>query len=496
MHTSDSNLPPIQLENSLTRRCEPLVPQVPGRVGMYVCGVTVYDHCHLGHAVPAVVFDAIRRYLEYRGYLVDFVVNFTDVDDKIINRAHAEGSDYLAVSERFIASYFEDMDRLGVRRASLYPRATQHIPEMHEMIRVLMDKGAAYAVEGDVYFDIARFAGYGKLSGRKVEELLAGARIAADSRLRQPADFALWKGAKPGEPGWDSPWGRGRPGWHIECSAMACRYLGQTFDIHGGGLDLVFPHHENEIAQSEAATGQPFARYWMHNGILNLGGQKMSKSIGNVLGLKLLFQKHSPDELRQYLLGTHYRSPQNFEEDGLEKAARAHCRFTNVFERVTRVLAGAGKGAGGSEGQAALAQPLRKATDQAQGRFHQCMSDDFNTGGALGALFELAAELNRSLQSAETDGLSEGLAAPVRQARATLSELLGVLGFSTAPAAAPAAARSSKLTGKLVELLVELRLDARKAKDFALADTIRKRLSELGVELKDSPTGTTYSLKV
>ncbi|MBI4867312.1 MAG: cysteine--tRNA ligase [Candidatus Wallbacteria bacterium] len=497
MQNSDAALPPIQIENSLTRKREPLAAAVPGRIGMYVCGVTVYDHCHLGHAMSAVTFDAIRRYLEFRGYLVDYVYNFTDVDDKILNRAAAEGVDYLTISERYIASFHEDMDRLGVKRASVHPRATRHIPEMLEMIRVLVERDIAYPVDGDVYFDVTRFAGYGKLSGRKVDELVAGARVAADARLRQPADFALWKGAKPGEPGWESPWGKGRPGWHIECSAMSMKYLGKCLDIHGGGLDLVFPHHENEIAQSEALTGRPFARHWMHNGILNLGGEKMSKSIGNVLGLKLLFQKHSPDALRLYLLGSHYRSPQNFEEDSLDRAGKAHQRFANVFERAGRMLAGAGAGAGSPEAQKQLAEQLSRSSAGARSRFHQHMSEDFNSGGALGALFELAAELNRAMQASESDGLGAGLAAAVREARSSLEELLGVLGIGTGLSTPTLeAAAGSGLIPKLIEFLLELRLDAKKSKNFTLADSIRKRLAELGVELKDTATGTSYTTPV
>ena len=483
-------LPPIRLTNSLSGRLEPLTTATPGRVSMYVCGVTVYDHCHLGHAMSAVCFDAIRRYLEYRGYLVDYICNFTDVDDKIIRRAEAEKSGWLEVAERYIASYLDDMDRLNVKRATLYPRATAHIPEMLALIQRLVDNGTAYPVDGDVYYDVSKFAGYGKLSGRKVEELLAGARVEADARLRHPADFALWKSSKPGEPSWDSPWGPGRPGWHIECSAMSTRYLGDTFDIHGGGLDLVFPHHENEIAQAEAATGKPFATHWMHNGILNLGGAKMSKSIGNVLGLKLLFEKHPADALRHYILGSHYRSPQNYEEGALDKAQRAHAHFDNVFERLDRSLA-AGPAASGIDPGEAMSAAVVRAT----AKFHDCMSEDFNTAGALGALFELAGDLNSALQEVETKGLAENAAAPAARARAALAELLGVLGFRTGqPRQRAETQGASELTGKLVQLLVDLRLEARKSKNFTLADGIRQKLSELGVELKDTAGGTTFKL--
>jgi cysteinyl-tRNA synthetase len=440
--------------------------------------------------MSAVCFDAIRRYLEFRGYLVDYICNFTDVDDKIIRRAEAEKVESIAVAERFIASYLEDMDRLNVKRATMYPRATTHIPEMLALIQRLVDNGTAYPVDGDVYYDVTKFAGYGKLSGRKVPELQAGARVEADSRLRHPADFALWKSSKPGEPSWDSPWGPGRPGWHIECSAMSTRYLGDTFDIHGGGLDLVFPHHENEIAQAEAATGKPFAMQWLHNGILNLGGAKMSKSIGNVLGLKLLFEKHPAEALRHYILGSHYRSPQNYEDGALDKAERAHSRFDNVFERLDRALAAGPASAGAEQGEAMAA-----AAERATAKFHECMSEDFNTAGAIGALFELAGELNSALQEVETRGLSEKALAQAAHARAVLAGLLGVLGFRTGqPRPLVEAQGSSELAGQLVQVLVDLRLEARKSKNFALADGIRQKLAEVGVELKDTATGTTFKL--
>ncbi len=486
-------LPAIELENSLTRKRERLEPAVPGRISMYVCGMTVYDDCHLGHAMSAVCFDMIRRYLEHRGFLVDYVVNFTDVDDKILARASREEVDFLTVSERFIDNYFSDMDRLNVKRATIYPRATRHIPEMLRMIGDLVDRDIAYPVDGDVYFDVTRFDDYGKLSGRKVEELLAGARIEADTRLRQPADFALWKGAKDGEPGWESPWGTGRPGWHIECSAMASRYLGQTFDIHGGGLDLLFPHHENEIAQSEAHAGVPFARYWLHNGILNFSGSKMSKSIGNVLGIKRLLKTHDPDAIRLYLLGSHYRQPQSYEDGSLERAGKSLERFVNVFDRARRLLQDSPPEERGSITESALTD----AAAAAEARFHQCMSDDFNAAGALGGLFELASHLNTAMQAAEKEDPGPEGRAGLNQALSTLSSLLGVLGLRVGSGESQAAGASSEadtsLISALVDQMIQMRLQARQAKDFSRADEIRDRLARVGIELKDAPSGTTWT---
>ncbi|MDP3767809.1 MAG: cysteine--tRNA ligase, partial [Dehalococcoidia bacterium] len=313
----------MKIHNTLTRSKEELVPLTAGEVRMYVCGVTVYDLSHIGHARSAIVFDVTRRYLEFKGYRVTFVKNFTDVDDKIIRRANEEGVPAYELSERYIAAYREDMAALGVRPADHEPKATEHVPEMITLIERLVAGGFAYAVDGDVYFEVRRFASYGRLSGRNLEELLVGARVEVDERKRDPRDFALWKAAKPGEPSWESPWGPGRPGWHIECSAMSMRYLGDSFDIHGGGEDLIFPHHECEIAQSEAATGKPFVRVWIHNGFVNLGAAKMSKSLGNTLTVRELVKRHDPDALKRWLLGTHYRHPIDFSEERISEAARS-----------------------------------------------------------------------------------------------------------------------------------------------------------------------------
>ncbi|MDH7480064.1 MAG: cysteine--tRNA ligase, partial [Syntrophomonadaceae bacterium] len=311
----------LRVSNTLARQKEEFISREPGKVGMYVCGPTTYNYIHLGNARPIVVFDTIRRYLRYRGYQVFYVQNFTDIDDKIINRAREENDDPASLAQRYIEEYFEDADALNVLRADVHPRVSEHLPEIREMISVLLNKGFAYRVDGDVYFDVDRFAGYGKLSGRSREEIMVGARVEVDERKRNPMDFALWKEAKPGEPAWDSPWGPGRPGWHIECSAMSLKYLGAGFDIHGGGSDLIFPHHENEIAQSEAYAGkEPFARYWLHNGFITVNQEKMSKSLGNFFLVRDIRQQFPPEVIRFYLLSTHYRSPLDF-DDGDERIA-------------------------------------------------------------------------------------------------------------------------------------------------------------------------------
>jgi len=326
----------IRIFNSLNRRKEDFAPLHPGEVRMYVCGVTVYDLCHIGHARSAIVFDVIRRYLRFRGYRVTFIKNYTDVDDKIIRKANEEGVTATAVSERYIAAYQADMASIGVQPADVEPRATEHIPQMIALIERLLKRGMAYVLDGDVYFEVRRFPSYGKLSGKNLDELESGARVDVDERKRDPLDFALWKASKPGEPSWPSPWGPGRPGWHIECSAMSMQYLGETFDLHGGGEDLIFPHHENEIAQSEGATGTPFVRCWAHNGFVNLGSEKMSKSLGNTLLIRDMVRRHDPEALRLYFLGTHYRHPLEFADERIGEAARALGRLRALVEEAER----------------------------------------------------------------------------------------------------------------------------------------------------------------
>src|SRR5438552_684185 len=384
----------MRVYNTMTRSKEELVPLVPGEIRMYSCGVTVYDLSHVGHARMLIVFDVISRYLRFAGYRVTFVRNFTDIEDKIIRRANHEGVPAREISERYVAAFHEDVAALGALPPEVEPKATDHVPEMVALIEKLLAGGYAYVVDGDVYFEVRRFPAYGKLSGRNLEDLLAGARVEVDERKRDPRDFALWKSAKPGEPSWPSPWGPGRPGWHIECSAMSMRYLGESFDIHGGGEDLIFPHHENEIAQSEGATGRPFARFWVHNGLANLGSQKMSKSLGNTLTIHDLAQRHAPDALRLYLLGAHYRHPLDFAEGRIDDAERALERFAVLFETADR-LAGRGASAPGADGG------LLAALAELRARVETALDDDFNTPRALAALFEMASTLHAYREAAD-----------------------------------------------------------------------------------------------
>jgi cysteinyl-tRNA synthetase len=459
---------PVKISNTLKRTKEEFVPLTPGEVRMYVCGVTVYDVSHVGHARSAIVFDVIRRYLVFTGYRVRFVKNFTDVDDKIIRRAQDEGVSPAEVSERYIAEFYRDMDAIGVLRADVEPKATDHIGQMIGLIERLLRGGYAYAVDGDVYFEIRRFPPYGKLSGKDLESLLAGARVDVDERKRDPRDFALWKSAKPGEPAWPSPWGPGRPGWHIECSAMAMQYLGESFDIHGGGEDLIFPHHECEIAQAEAATGKVFARYWIHNGFVNIGAEKMSKSLGNTLAIRELVKRHEPDALRLWLLGTHYRNPVEFSEDRLREAGRALDRFTRLFREVPapRVLGGA--------------EPVPPEDLRGFGqRFRAAMDDDFNTPQALAALFDLGRALLERLEQAGPDRAArEAVIAGVGE----LQRLGGALGLFQQGWAAP-------VTPPEVERLVAARTEARRRRDWSRSDELRQEIYRMGWHVEDTPAG-------
>jgi cysteinyl-tRNA synthetase len=459
----------LQIFNTLGRRKEPFAPLGPGHVGLYVCGVTVYDLAHVGHARSALVFDVIRRHLAYRGYRVRAVKNFTDVDDRIIARAAQTGEPAAELAERYVEAYRRDMAALGVDSPDVEPKATEHVPQMIALIERLQAAGVAYVVDGDVNFEVRRFPGYGKLSGRDLDELRAGARVEVDERKRDPLDFALWKAAKPGEPSWPSPWGPGRPGWHIECSAMAMEYLGAGFDLHGGGEDLIFPHHENEIAQSEAATGVPFVRYWLHNAFVNLGAEKMSKSLGNVRTIDDLVRRHPADAIRLALLGTHYRNPLDFAESRLEEAARALERFHVLFED-----AGAAGGAAGQPPDAVL-----DAVRDAERRFGEAMDDDFNTPQALAALFDLRGTLQAMRPELGATGIEPGVAA--------LRRLGGVLGlFRAGPAGPPPELRAE------IERLLRVRADARGRREWAEADAVRAQLAALGVTVEDTPAGTTW----
>jgi len=471
----------LRIYNTLTRKKEEFVPLVPGRVGIYVCGVTVYDLSHVGHARSALAFDMIRRHLLFRGYQVKFVRNFTDVDDKIIQRAQREGVTAQEVSERYVAAEREDMAALGVLAPDVYVKATDHIPQMIALIERLIVKGLAYPVDGDVCFEVGRFPAYGRLSGKNLDELLAGARVDVDERKRDPRDFALWKGAKPGEPSWPSPWGAGRPGWHIECSAMAMQYLGETFDLHGGGDDLIFPHHECEIAQAEGATGKPFVRYWLHNGLLNLGAEKMSKSLGNALTIRELVKRHDPDAMRLYLLGAHYRHPLDFAEERIVEAARALARLRGLVVEAERMAAKGTPAPGPESG-------LLEEVAAHRARFEAAMDDDFNAPQALGVLFDLARVLHGAREQVAQGTAGAGAFLLGVGELVMLARGLGLL-----EGARKGATIDPQLKAK-IESLVYLRQEARRQRDFPEADRLREELSRLGVTLEDTRDGTTWKL--
>ncbi len=483
----------MKLYNTYTGKKEPFVPLRPGEVRMYVCGVTVYDDCHIGHARSAVVFDVLRRYLTARGYRVTYVRNFTDIDDKIIRRAQAEGVPAEAIAERYVAAYYRDMDRLGVLRADVEPRATEHLAEMHAIISGLIARGYAYAAGGDVLFRVKKFSTYGSLSKRNAEELLAGARVEVNPHKEDPMDFVLWKASKPGEPAWASPWGPGRPGWHIECSAMAMKHLGEAFDIHGGGMDLIFPHHENEIAQSEALTGRPFVRFWVHNGFVNIDREKMSKSLGNFFTIVEVLERFDPEVVRFFLLSTHYRSPIDYSDRNLEEA-RAGLDRVYTLLRELKGMQGRDEGAAPmaiGERETAVEEALR----QFQLGFREAMDDDFNTAAALGHCFDLVRHLNREIAASRR--LPDGATA---RAQAVLLEAGRVLGlfqqdpeawFQRGTAASRAEATTALFSPEEIEVRIRERAEARRRKDWATADAIRRALEGQGVFLEDKAGGVT-----
>jgi cysteinyl-tRNA synthetase len=486
---------PLRVYNTLSQSKEPFQTVAPGKVGMYVCGPTVYSPSHIGHMVGPVIFDTIKRYLVYLGFEVTWVVNITDVDDKLIVQAQQDGTTVKDLAERVTADYLACLRALGVDGIDHMPRATEHIPDIVAMTQTLIDKGFAYASAGDVYFDVTRAAGYGKLSHRDPEELQAGARIEPSSIKRHPGDFALWKGSKPGEPSWDSPWGPGRPGWHIECSAMSMKLLGEHFDIHGGGLDLVFPHHENEVVQSESYSGKPFATFWLHNGLLTKEGRKISKSDpGTIVLMSDLLEKHAADTLRSLLLTSHYRRPIDYGPTRLDELSRGLQAFHKAFERCKR-LTGTDfyqLEAPRRRTDAAPSDDLPDEIADHRSRFLEAMDDDFNTGGAIGELFEMLHALNRlanALEAAPGSSPDAYLAGMV-----VLKELTQILGLFRTP---PAKAESSqgRLTAPLLDLFVQLRTQVRKEKNFRLADDIRNRLAELGVVLEDRPDGTSWRIE-
>ncbi len=463
----------LKIYNTLTRQKEELSPITPGRVTMYVCGPNLYKPSHVGHAFSYIVFDAFKRYLRFRGYAVWHVQNFTDIEDRIIATAQEENTTIEALAQKYIDRFMNEMDALNVERADAYPRATGVIPTIIKIVQGLIDKGYAYSVDGDVYFRVRRDPDYGKLSHRSLDEMEAGARIEIDPRKQDPMDFALWKAAKPGEPFWHSPWGPGRPGWHIECSAMNLELIGEQVDIHGGGEDVIFPHHENEIAQSESYTGKrPFAKYWMHNALLRLststGEEKMTRHVGNTLWIKDALERHEPDAIRLYLLSTHYRTPLAWTDTDVDAAARGLERIRAAVKDATPV-----------SGEP-VTNALTQFAQQARERFVAAMDDDLGTPQAIAALYDLARELNR----ARGEGM---LPVALASAQATLRELAQVLGLTLQEP------QSQKMAAApFVELLIAVRNDLRAAKQYALADKIRQELSRLGVTLEDSAQGTTW----
>ncbi|NJR48412.1 MAG: cysteine--tRNA ligase [Leptolyngbyaceae cyanobacterium CSU_1_3] len=477
----------LTLYNTLTRRKEPFTPIHPGQVTMYCCGVTVYDDCHLGHARSYMVWDVVRRYLQWRGYSVCYVQNFTDIDDKILNRAQAEGSTMQVVSDRYIAAYFRDIRRLNILDADEYPRVTEHIPAIHQLIQALENQGYAYAIEGDVYYSVQQFAEYGKLSGRQLEQMQAGAGgrvdpIDPEFKKKYPFDFALWKAAKPGEPAWESPWGQGRPGWHIECSAMIRARLGDAIDIHGGGGDLVFPHHENEIAQSEVLTGQPLARYWLHNGMVTVNGEKMSKSLGNFTTIRALLegswsdypQPVDPMAIRLFVLQAHYRKPLDFTKDAIVAAENGWQTLKEGLTLDWQRL------------NLSPQMPIPNELDaESVNRFQTAMNDDLNTAAGLAVLFELAKTLKREFNLRCYQGLSELTDIQLHQRSQTLTHLAQILGLEIQSESIP----ESGVDVAWVEALLQQRQQARQEKRYAESDRIRNELQAIGITLIDQPDG-------
>jgi cysteinyl-tRNA synthetase len=473
----------LSIYNQLTGKKEPFQSLQPKTVRMYVCGVTVYDYCHIGHARSALVFDVIRRYLEFIDYKVEFVKNFTDVDDKIIKRANEQDVSCDTITAKYIQAYYEDMGRLGIRQASIEPKATEHMTDIIRLTETLVKKGLAYQVEGDVYFEVAKYSEYGRLSKRRLDDMQAGARVDVDERKRHPMDFALWKSSKPGEPSWESPWGAGRPGWHIECSAMSMKHLGETFDIHGGGMDLIFPHHENEIAQSCGATGKEFARYWIHNGFVQINKEKMSKSLGNFFTIREIFEKSEWSQeitgeiLRYFLLTNHYRSPLDFSDQGLREAKYALDGFYDLFNRLKET----------SKIEGSVNDKLTTTIEQTRSAFEQAMDDDFNTPVAVAELQGFRSAVNRLLET----GLSTKAKEQARQLFRFLGSVTGL--FQLEKWRFNVDLSDIGVIGldeKEIEEKVKERNEARKQKNFKKADEIRQFLASHDIVIEDKPDGT------
>nr|WP_208324412.1 cysteine--tRNA ligase [Orenia marismortui] len=474
----------LKIYNSLSREKETFLPIEDGKVKIYSCGPTVYDYFHIGNARAFLLPDIIKRYLEYKGYEVLHVMNFTDIDDKMIIRANEEGISIEKLADRFIKAFFYDIENLNIKKADIYPKATDHISDMINMIKELVDGGFAYQSDGDVYFRVDKFKEYGKLSNRKLEDLIAGARVEVNDKKENPLDFVLWKESKEGEPSWDSPWGLGRPGWHIECSVMSTRYLGAKFDIHTGGVDLTFPHHENEIAQSEACCSHQVVNYWMHNGYINIDGEKMSKSLGNFFTTREILDKYQPEVVRFFLISKHYRSPINFSDKELDDAAKSLIKLQNIYQKLNflvdkDIVDGELRG-----------EKLLEIIKEKETKLVEAMDDDFNTALAIGSLHELAKELNRFINSDNFE-LTQEVKVVLEEGRKLLElfgkDILGIL--------VEQQEKDNELVEPLIELLLEFRNKVRSKKEYELADEIRDKLDELGIEVKDSPQGVEWSYK-
>ena len=476
----------IQVYNTMSRKKEEFVPKEPGKVGIYVCGVTPYNDPHVGNARPFVTWDVIRRFLEHEGYDVTHVQNFTDIDDKIINKANEEGVTWDVICNRYIDAYFDVMDKLNVKRAHIYPRVSEHIPDIIKTVQTLIDNGYGYVIDGDVYYRVKNFKYYGALSGRNLDDMMAGARVDVDDRKENPMDFALWKAAKPGEPSWESPWGKGRPGWHIECSTMSTKYLGNSFDFHGGGSDLIFPHHENEIAQSEGCTGcHPFVRYWVHNGFITINEEKMSKSLGNFFTVKEILAKYEPEVVRFFILNTQYRSPLDFSDARLEEDKRGLERLKtaqNNLAEINKVI-----DVGPSE--ASLVQ--RETVKQIREGFLNAMRDDFNTALAISFMFSLAKEVNILHKAVMTDGQKPD-GKLVDQMDKLFKEMTGIIGILENNGKVLAKTADEAGEEQIIETKIAERQAARKAKDFAKADAIRDELAAKGIIIEDTPQGVRW----
>lgn len=470
----------LKVYNTMTRSKEEFIPTVPGKVSIYCCGVTPYNDPHVGNARPFVVWDAIRRYFKQKGYEVRYVQNFTDVDDKIIRKAQEKGVTWKEIADQYIQVYFKDIDALNVRRADVYPRVSEHMEAIVSMIQKLMDKGYAYPLEGDVYYSVEKFADYGKLSGRTLDDMQAGARVGVDARKHNPMDFALWKAAKPGEPSWPSSWGKGRPGWHIECSTMSLQYLGETFDFHGGGSDLIFPHHENEIAQSVACVGHDgsFARYWLHNGFITIHDEKMSKSKNNFLTVSDILKEYSGETVRFFILQTHYRSPLDFSEERLQEAERSLGRLRHAYEAAQELLQG-------EDGHKETAKGLAGTAEGMKVAFYEAMDDDFNTALAISHLFALAKEINIYYANVKNDGTAFDKT-NFQKAFDIYMEMAGVIGILEAK---ENKGETSEFVEQLMGVILGLRQEARNKKDWALSDRIRDDLRKIHVIVEDSPEG-------